>query len=561
MADNNKKLVDLLERRKYSDKKIYRQVNNPKDINILDSYVRNRVNKKRATQTTDDSNTFYLKIIAKQSSFLKSISQNIVAIKNSILDLVKIEEESKSNEFFMRQKEKENLLEEQKRKKNDAKNVIQIEDDIKKPTKTKGDGILGFIESIVSSIKEVFSVIFKPKNLLKLFGKIFVIANIIIGLFKGVTDAYERWKKTGDLKEAIITGLGSLVESLTFGLFGEDSIKNLFDSIGGFLDSLIDTIKETFTDLKDWFSEIASKVWNWFANNIGIPKISLPSIPIPEGFAKVFGVKKNSIELGSIGPYYPLKDNTRSEEDQKTSKQKQDDVQALIEKTKLLKPKATPEELKSKQLQSTLKRYNNNWESEKKKLNPNAPDYEDKLQKINAKWQGKISAAQGDFDKIQNSFETTINPTSPVDASINPSIDVIGNYTPTITKSSTTPSIGFNSNYTSTPAPTVVQNVAPTVDTSKPQSTVGHPSFSITNNVTSKDATPAPMYKQPLTSGTEISASSVQIAEKQRLESTADQGITINSPTNNVTKSSGKESIQSVSSVYDTDFMLYLSTT
>lgn len=593
MANNNKKLVDLLDKNKDSNKKNYRRVDdiNSQDNNILDSYMRSRVNKKRSTQSKKDSTTFYLEIIAKQSSFLKPILQNIFVIKNSILDLVKIEEESKANEFFMRQKERENLLEEQRKKttRKDAKFAIsptseQTKDSDKKTIFESLDESFKLFKNIILKIVGIFGAIFSGLrklfssknfgNFFKIFGRIFIVLGTIYSLFKSLSKAYQTYKETGSIKESILTFFGSFIESITMGLFTEDSVKNFFNDIGNFLGPIIDSIKETFNHVKDCLSEMISNVWNWVVNNFGIPKISLPSIKNP-----FTGTEYN---LDSIGPYYPLKDNPRSEEDQKVVKKEKTTTQDITEASK---------ELNTKKLKSTLKRYNQSWESEKSKLDPNAPDYEKKLAKINKKWQGKTESVQKEINKIEGitetqnavNIQTQSTPTANIDASVNPSIDVSSKQTSmsatpaatSVTSSSiATPSIDINANYTSTstsapvqsvksPAeststPTSVQSATP-VAVSKPMSTVGR--SSISNHVSPKDITPAPMQDKPLTSGSELSTSSTQIAESQRMESAADQGTIINSPTNNITKTAQDKSEQSVADVYDTDFMAYLIST
>ena len=65
----------------------------------------------------------------------------------------------------------------------------------------------------------------------------------------------------------------------------------------------------------------------------------------------------------------------------------------------------------------------------------------------------------------------------------------------------------------------------------------------------------------PPTSGSEISATSSQVAEAQRLESAADVGNTINSPTiNNSVGSVGRENAPPIADVYDTEFAKLLAT-
>ncbi|MBM4386082.1 MAG: hypothetical protein FJ091_22305, partial [Deltaproteobacteria bacterium] len=57
---------------------------------------------------------------------------------------------------------------------------------------------------------------------------------------------------------------GAIVDFLTFGFFGEDAVRNLFSKIESFINPVIDTIKDVYYKVKDWI-----------VNNVGIPKIDL----------------------------------------------------------------------------------------------------------------------------------------------------------------------------------------------------------------------------------------------------------------------------------------------
>jgi hypothetical protein len=44
-------------------------------------------------------------------------------------------------------------------------------------------------------------------------------------LFSGITDGFKKYQETGSFSEAIVAGLGGMLSFLTFGLFGEDTLK------------------------------------------------------------------------------------------------------------------------------------------------------------------------------------------------------------------------------------------------------------------------------------------------------------------------------------------------
>ena len=122
--------------------------------------------------------------------------------------------------------------------------------------------------------------------LLKLLGKAFAIGALLYSLFEGITAGFKKWQETGDLGEAIITGLGAMLDFITFGLFGEDSIRKLIDSIGDVVEPIIDSIRGVYYTMKDWIA------------NFGIPKTSLGTWFGKERF---------------IGPIYPFKKDSSSE--------------------------------------------------------------------------------------------------------------------------------------------------------------------------------------------------------------------------------------------------------
>jgi hypothetical protein len=74
-------------------------------------------------------------------------------------------------------------------------------------------------------------------------------------------------------------------------------------------------------------------------------------------------------------------------------------------------------------------------------------------------------------------------------------------------------------------------------------------------------ASPAPMTGEPPVSGASLSSASTDVAEAQRMESAADAGSVVNSPTNNSSSSSSGKPSKQTASAYDTDFAQRLATT
>lgn len=296
---------------------------------LISSYVKGRFNKRTQEDLGQEEESkskpeglggeesvVLLKIIAKNSVALPWIARDMNVMRQNIIKMVKIENDKSENEeegdkkskspkpvkheavnkadaWFMREDEREAKLETER-----AKFGKKEQTKTPQPEKPKEEGG-GLLESIIGmfsgALMSGISAIFNPGVILKLLGKVFVIGAIFISLFKGFTAAWEKWKETGSLKDAIIAGLGAILDFLTFGLFGEDSVKKLFQAVEDFIDPIIDSVKDAINSIKDWV-----------ANNIGIPEIKF-KIPV---------IGKEV----TVGPWYPFKDNPKSAENQVTPK-------------------------------------------------------------------------------------------------------------------------------------------------------------------------------------------------------------------------------------------------
>ena len=159
----------------------------------------------------------------------------------------------------------------------------------KEDSKGKGflDNIMGFLsKGFMSAIKVIFS----PKNLLKAFTKVFVPAMIIGSLISGIMDGFKKFTETGSISEALIAGLGGILDFLTFGLFDAEKLKSVIDFVGKAIDGFIDPIKNFFTSMIDGITG--------FISDFTIPKITLGTV-----MGKEF----------SVGPFQPFKKNAKTE--------------------------------------------------------------------------------------------------------------------------------------------------------------------------------------------------------------------------------------------------------
>lgn len=121
----------------------------------------------------------------------------------------------------------------------------------------KKKGLLGkfldMAKMFGGAIKQAFKKIFSFKNIMKVFSKVFVPLTIIASLFSGIKDGFEEYRKTGDLSKAIFAGLGGVLEFLTLGVFGEDTVRNIFDKLGNLFEPISKSIQKVFGGIKSFF--------------------------------------------------------------------------------------------------------------------------------------------------------------------------------------------------------------------------------------------------------------------------------------------------------------------
>jgi len=465
-------------------------------------------------------NTF-LKIIAKNALSLHLMARDMNVLRQNIVKLVKMEakeynkDKSKKDQveartaadtYFLHADEAETKLEVDRQKY--APKPVTKDGEKKEPEKEEGgilDTILGFFKNgLLSSIMSIFN----PVNLLKVLGRVFVIATIFAALFQGITAAFDKWKETGSLKDAIIAGLGGIVDFLTFGLFGEDSVKKMFDAVEGFIDPIIQSISETFTAIKDWV-----------ANNIGIPKIAF-KIPV---------INKEV----SLGPWYPFKDNPTSEEPQQTSTPVVADVKSSST-TPVGAP--VPSTVSTPSGSGSMSAYSADAKNLQEKYgnqsaNEYSPSFElpkdaKEAEKLIVEQASKVLGMPLPDPQKMAKEGTTGSPE--LDKTIKEQIENV------IKEKKIEP-----------------QSSAPSVGGSSSSGSVE----SDEKSASAANATPSPMNEDPKTTGSELDKASADIAEQQRMESAADAGNqTTNSSVTNNSNSSGKEPTPQIVDVYDTEF-------
>lgn len=210
----------------------------------------------------------------------------------------------------------------------------QIEENTRKPTQdaakekpkeNEGRGILGNIfdglmQGLGMSLKGAFKALFNPRNILKVIGKVFVPAMIIGSLVNGIVDAFKVFFNGGTFVDALIAGLGGILDFLTFGLVDAKTLHSIIDFFSGLIDDyivkpvteLFETVKNAFNDyiiepiknfmspVVDFFAGIKDSVLGFF-NNFEIPGISF-TIPIIDKEVSFGPWKPFSSEESSSNP-------------------------------------------------------------------------------------------------------------------------------------------------------------------------------------------------------------------------------------------------------------------
>ena len=498
---------------------------------ILSAYIRGQLgvkDKKGATAEKTSSGvaspefTSNLKSIADSAMSLPMIAKNMKVLA---LNMIKLAVAGKGGKKGRQSKEKEEGSVQAEYKKDmdffkaqdaeEAKIEAERAKSKTSPTPMKeskeedSSGLLGAIWNIIKTgLIAAIAYIFTPANLLKILGKVFIIATIFASLFQGITDAFNKWKETGSIKDAIITGLGSILDFLTFGLFGEDNVKKMFKAVEDFINPIIQSISETITAIKDWV-----------ANNIGIPKI---------GF-KVLGKEV------AIGPWYPFKNDPTSEEPQKTQTPVVADV-----KDDSSTPAAAGTESKSGSMS----------------------DYSAGAKALQEKY-GNVSA-----NESSPTFELPKDAAEAQKLIVEQASKVLGMPLPDpekMAKEGTTGSPELDRTIQEQIESVIKEKKL------EPQSTTGGGTGGTVSAAGggggggevsaagggsgSESITPSPAGAEPSMSGEQIAGASTDIAEQQRMESAADVGNQMNnsSVTNN-SGSEGKEPKPQIADVYDTEF-------
>jgi hypothetical protein len=539
--------------KKFSKENLIKSVFGGDDI--FSATIRGRLGvskyRKEKSPTKDGGDSNFLQTIAQNSLALPGIAKDMNILRQNIVELARIERKSeeqqdlsKQGDFFKSQDAEESQLEAGRLKPQSpgSPTVIKKDGDMKDSSAGGGGFLGGIVDSVKNGLLGGITSVFNPMSLLKILGKAFAIGALLYSLFEGITAGFKKWQETGDLGEAIITGLGAMIDFLTFGLFGEDSLRKLINSIGEVVEPIIDSIKEAYYSFKDWI-----------ANNVGIPRMSY-----------VIPVVNKEI---SIGPYYPFKKDSSSQvkensagqykvqrtvEKVQKEMQKATDVIAGVSKDLGLSPTKESTDGIVKEISKGLEKATTLGSQMPKdskqradilgQINSVTASNLENIKKLNAKGDYSLGRAE-DYEK---------NVVNPVKTQLATAMD----------KFSKGPEGGYG-NMLSDSMEKASAAISGKISAGGPaQNSLGAGASMLGGGSSSGGATsPAPTGSSS-TMGADLAAKSSQISEGQRMESAADIGSLVNAPvTNNTSGSMGSGSKPQVGDTYNMDLLNLLAKT
>jgi len=237
---------------------------------------------------TSEANA-YFKIIAKSMLSLHLMAKDMNVARQNVQKLVKMkggEVAKGADEDWLNAADAETKLNEDKEKLSPTK----VEE--KGPTKKKsmlsklGENLFGGgINKLKKNLLRYAKVIFSPKNLLKILGKIALPLTIITAIWQGITGAWDAYQETGSIWEAFKGGIGQIVDFFTFGLIDKEMVGGFMDKVADFLSPVTDAIKTFFGKFSDWFSEKFNAVKSFFGVNVA-PSTKVVEVKQDEQAAK-----------------------------------------------------------------------------------------------------------------------------------------------------------------------------------------------------------------------------------------------------------------------------------
>lgn len=244
-------------------------------------------NEEKKEQKVSDTSTealAFLSIIAKNFLYIPKIMGDTNKTRNNIVKLVKLrggESTEKADKSFLQEDSAEVQLQKQKDKYEPT--PVRIKKSTKDKPKEKSIGIFGKIFNIFKTLKSLFSI----GNIIKLIAGVGLITTILSYFWDSIIEAWEEWKESSGIWEAITEGLDT-VKNFFVNLIGKETIDDITKKVKDFLKPVTDAVGGFFDNFSGWFSEKFDVVRNFLGIPIPEKKIKPKNIeiPIPEPESK-----------------------------------------------------------------------------------------------------------------------------------------------------------------------------------------------------------------------------------------------------------------------------------
>ena len=198
-----------------------------------------------------------LTIIAKNTMVLSGMAKDVKNLSQNIQKLVKLKggkSTSSASDFFRKQKDKTAGKLKPGKSKSPTASVG------KKVASAAPSGIMDILGNIAGFIGgaliEVVKSLFNPMMIIRLLSKLALPLLIVGTLVSGIMAGWKKYQETGSFTDSIVSYFGGMLEFLTLGLFGEDQLKGVLDSLGEIFKPVTDSVSKIFDSVKGFFKNI-----------------------------------------------------------------------------------------------------------------------------------------------------------------------------------------------------------------------------------------------------------------------------------------------------------------
>jgi hypothetical protein len=198
-----------------------------------------------------------LTIIAKNTMVLPGMARDVKNLSQNIQKLVKLKggkSTSSASDFFRKQKDKAAGKLKPGKSKSPTASVG------KKVAGAAPSGIMDILGNVASFIGgaliEVVKSLFNPRMIIRLLSRLALPLLIVGTLVSGIMAGWKKYQETGSFTDSIVSYFGGMLEFLTLGLFGEDQLKGVLDSLGEIFKPVTDSVSKIFDSVKGFFKNI-----------------------------------------------------------------------------------------------------------------------------------------------------------------------------------------------------------------------------------------------------------------------------------------------------------------